>query len=134
MAFIVWNGLEQSGPWLSRLLAGMEQMSWATVASTGTTTTLILIWERFAMVLARKMLNRNREIALAEGREEGLEKGRQEGRRETAQELKAWLEAREGGEEAARAIQGWLDRQKAALDAGQEFNEPMPLRNGTPQQ
>ena len=122
--FVVWNGIQQDGPWLDRLLTGLEHMSWAIITSTGLTTTLILVWERLAMVLARRWLDRKRE--------EVLQEGRQEGRREAALQLQAWMKAQGGLEEAANAIQGWLDRQKEAMDAGREFNEPMPFGNAKP--
>ena len=70
--FVVWNGIQQDGPWLDRLLTGLEHMSWAIITSTGLTTTLILVWERLAMVLARRWLDRKREEVLQEGRQEGL--------------------------------------------------------------
>ena len=130
--FVVWNGIQQDGPWLDRLLTGLEHMSWAIITSTGLTTTLILVWERLAMVLARRWLDRKREEVLQEGRQEGRQVGRQEGRREAALQLQAWMEAQGGLEEAANAIQGWLDRQKEAMDAGREFNEPMPFGNAKP--
>ena len=115
-------------------------MSWAIITSTGLTATLILVWERLAMVLARRWLDRKREEVLQEGRQEGrqvgrqegLQEGWQEGRREAALQLQAWMEAQGGLEEAANAIQGWLDRQKEAMDAGREFNEPMPFGNAKP--
>ena len=125
--FIVWNGLQADGPWLGGVLSGLEHMSWGIVTSTGLTTTIILAWERFAMVLARRMLNRNREEARREGLQEGREKGRQEGRRDAALQLLAWLEAQQGLEEAAQAVSAWLGRQKAAMEAGEEFEEPMPF-------
>ena len=138
--FVVWNGIQQDGPWLDRLLTGLEHMSWAIITSTGLTTTLILVWERLAMVLARRWLDRKREEVLQEGRqegrhqglEEGRQEGRQEGRREAALQLQAWMQAQGGLEEAVNAMQGWLDRQKKAMDAGREFNEPMPFGNGKP--
>ena len=80
--FVVWNGIQQDGPWLDRLLTGLEHMSWAIITSTGLTTTLILVWERLAMVLARRWLDRKREEVLQEGRQEGLHKGLEEGRQE----------------------------------------------------
>lgn len=133
--FIVWNGLQADGPWLGGVLSGLERMSWGIVTSTGLTTTIILAWERFAMVLARRMLNRNREEArreglqegLEEGREKGRQEGREEGRRDAALQLLAWLEAQQGLEEAAQAVSAWLGRQKAATEAGEEFEEPMPF-------
>ena len=64
--FVVWNGIQQDGPWLDRLLTGLEHMSWAIITSTGLTTTLILVWERLAMVLARRWLDRKREEVLQE--------------------------------------------------------------------
>lgn len=134
--FVVWNGIQQDGPWLDRLLAGLEHMSWAIITSTGLTTTLILVWERLAMVLAHRWLDRKREEVLQEGRQEGRhegrQEGRQEGRREAALQLQAWMQAQGGLEEAANAIQGWLGRQKEAMDAGREFNEPMPFGNAKP--
>ena len=69
--FVVWNGIQQDGPWLDRLLTGLEHMSWAIITSTGLTTTLILVWERLAMVLARRWLDRKREEVLQQGRQEG---------------------------------------------------------------
>jgi hypothetical protein len=41
--------------------------------------------------------------------------------------LLAWLEAQQGLEEAAQAVSAWLGRQKAAMEAGEEFDEPMPF-------
>ena len=79
------------------------------------------------MLLVAHIVQKEQEKALAKGIEQGLElgigKGREEGRGEDRDE--AYKDADE-------QIVAYYERMRAALDAGEPFNEPPPRfrRNG----
>ena len=65
------------------------------------------------MLLAAHIIENEREKARAEGRKEGIEKGIKEGR------AKAYKDAEE-------QMEAYYRRMRAALEAGESFDEPLP--------
>ena len=77
----------------------------------------------YLMLLAAHIIQKEQEKALAKGLEQGLEQGIDKGRGEGREE--AYKDADE-------QIVAYYERMRAALDAGEPFNEPPPRfrRNG----
>ena len=73
----------------------------------------------YLMLLAAHIIQKEQEKALAKGLEQGIDKGRGEGREEAYKD-------------ADEQIVAYYSRMRAALDAGEPFNEPPPRfrRNG----